>query len=135
MCSESLKVAFKVGDRVGHGGIIVNAQATAHINGWKGDAFSFEGVLQFVDALAKMLEGRHGGNLASNVEMQAFKPDGGEGLGVPDGGHELLGSYAELVFTEPGSNLGMSVGIDIGIDAEGDVGHLTGGRSEFCYHV
>ena len=76
------------------------------------------------------VEGRHGEDLAADVERDAGGVDAGEGGGVGVEGDGVGDADAEFVVGAAGGDLGVGAGVDVGVDAEGDGGGLAHGGGE-----
>ena len=126
---EGVEVAFEVSHGMGVGRLVVDAQAASHIDHFKPDALLLELLLQTVDGVAQHGVRLHQGDLGADVEMQAAQVDIRQFHGPVNDFAEDLQVDAELVVGGAGGDIAVGVGVDVGIDADGNAGcrvHLVG---------
>lgn len=116
-------------DGVGIGRVVIDAQAATQIDGGRRDAVGFEHGLYLVHAPAERLIDLKVKNLTADMEVEAAVAHIGHGLRALDAGQQVLNGDAKFILVQTGRNLGMGMGIDVGVDAEGHGGydaHLGG---------
>ena len=126
---ECVEIVFKVGYRVRVGSVVIDAQAASHVDHLKVDASLAIVVEQLVYGLAQHDEWLHGSNLRADVEMQSPQSDVLKCHGVTDDLLKCLKADAEFVVGGACGDVFVSVGVDVGVDPEGDIGflaHVTG---------
>lgn len=122
---EDGKISLEIRNRMHLRMLIIDAEASAYVEGTDTDAFAAQHVGEGIDAVAEGLEGFERGNLTADMEMETDKTYALHRLRPADGGEHLLCGNAELVLVKPSGNLFVGVGIDVGIDAKGHRGHLA----------
>ena len=111
------------------GVVVIDAQAATHVDHLKVDASFTIVILQLVDGFAQHDEWLHGCNLRADMEMQSPQADVFKCQCVIDNLLKRLKADAEFVVGGAGGDVFVGVGIDVGVDPEGDVGllaHFTG---------
>lgn len=132
---QELVVGVEILLEVGYGvlvrTVVVNAESSAHIDDFDGDALFFQLVLNVVDALREGCKVVHFQYLASNVEVEAAETNMGQMFGQLDELVHVFHGNAELVFRQPRGDAGVGVRSDVGVDAEAHIGHLVLLRRQF----
>ena len=93
------------------------------------DALGVIAVEKAVDRLAQHDVRLHLGDLGTDVEMQSAQVDVWQGQGVSDDLVQGLDADAEFVVGSAGGDVLVGVGVDVGVDPEGDarlLAHLAG---------
>ena len=120
------RVGVEVGLEVGHGHavgvVVVDAQSAAHVEVFQPYVAVLQVGLQVVDAVAQGLEVAHVEYLAADVEVQSDERHVLQRRGLLDDAVHVFQGDAELVFGQPRGDVGMGVGPDVGVDAEGHAG-------------
>ena len=125
------EVVGKVRNGLTVGVIVINAQSAAYVDMFHKDVTGFELILQLVDTVAKRNEIPHIENLRTDVEMKADKLHVLHAQSHVDHLIHIVHADAEFVFGQPGSDIGMGMRTDIGVDAESNVGYFALGSGQF----
>ena len=115
--------------------VIIDAEAAAGIDGLENDALALQLLDQFGDALDGFAERLHGANLRADVDADAVRLKPAVPCGALVNAERLADVDAELVLAQAGGDVGMRVGEDVGIDAQGkarDAFELAGAGGEQC---
>ena len=120
MTGEKVEVVSEGRNGVGIGGNIVNAESAADVDAGKRDALGAEFLLPFVDVFAEVAEGFRLGDLRADVIVHTHQFQVVQRFDEGDDLHEIFGRNAEFVLVESRGDFGVGVGIDVGIDAEGN---------------
>ena len=85
---------------------------------------------QVEDAVECREEGLDFGDLRADMAVDAFNAQGGQLPGLPIGRQRAVVGDAELVVAQAGRDIGMSAGIDIGVDPQRDRGRKAEGPGD-----
>ena len=121
----SVEVGFEGRDRNTVRVGIVNAEATSHVDMFYADAVVIKYILKFVDTIAECLEVTHVEYLGADMEVESDELYILQLLGFGDDCQHIVHIDAELVLCQTRGNVGVGMGTDIGIQTEGDAGHLS----------
>ena len=106
---------------VGRGGrvaVVVDAQATAKINVVDGNAGRFNVVHQVQHAVHGVEVGRYIGNLRTNVAVNAHDLQAGQCGGTLVGLKRVFMGHPKFVALQACGNIGVCLGVDVGVDAQ-----------------
>ena len=105
--------------------VVIDAQATAHVDVLHLDVMSLQLILQFVDSVAESLEVTHVKYLTTNVEMETQELDVLHLGSLLDDALHIAHGDTKLVFSQARSDVGMRMRTYIRIDAEAYLGNLV----------
>ena len=108
-------------------GAVLDAEASSGVDVADVVAVGAEFVDQGADALERLGEGLDGADLGADVDADACGLEVGEFGGSAVDVAGALDGDAELVLAQAGRDVGMRLGEDVGVDAEGDLGGLACG--------
>ena len=125
-------------ERVGRGRGFVgvaNAQATAKVDVGDGNALALERLGQVEHTVERSQVGRHLGDLRADVAVDADDVNAGQAGSVAVGGERPLIGNAELAVFEAGRDVGVGLGVDVGIHAQADRRTPAQGQGHFGEQV
>ena len=115
----------EVGDRLVLGNVVVDAQAAAHVDETELAAQFFEVLDDDVDFVAHVLEDVQLADLRSDVQVQSDDVDVFERPDLRGVLKHFLVGDAELAVRLARVDAMVGLGVDVGVDAQRDVGHLA----------
>ena len=132
---QLLGIGVEVGLEVwnGHtvGVLIVNTQATAHVDVLYTNTMTLKLVLQLIDTITEGFEVAHIQYLTTNVEVQADHFDVLHLRGFLNDFQHVLHVDAKLILCQTSSDISMRMSAYIGIQTESHTSHLALGSSQF----
>ena len=109
--------------------VVADAQTAAQVQMPDGDALGFQLIHQGQHPIQRRQERRALGDLRADVAVDAVDLQVGQGGRLTIGCQRLTVRDAELVFLQPGGNVGVRGGVHVRVDAQrhgGTLAHLAG---------
>ena len=119
---KCVEISGKIRHRPGVGMLVVDSQTSTEIEQGQGDLPLAEPALDLVHPPGEALEDGDVGDLRADMKVDSLQLEVGELLHLRHHFSQLGIVNAELVLLPPGGDVLVGVGINIGIDAQGDRG-------------
>jgi hypothetical protein len=124
---RGLEAAQWAGDRAGVGrerrralGGVRDAQPAAHVEVGESEAFSAQHPVEVGDLAHRLHQRPRVGQLRADVAVETHRRHTTQSPGQAIQGHGRLEGHAELRAPEPGGDVAVRLGIDVGVDAHGE---------------
>ena len=98
--------------------LVLDAQAAAEVEVFDGDALGLDRLDQIEQPLQRVQVGFDLRDLRADVAIDADHAQPRQRGGAAVGGQRLVVGDAELVVLQPGGDVGVGAGIDVGVDAQ-----------------
>ena len=105
--------------------LIIYTQSATYIDVLHDNAVLLQQILQFGDAIAECLEVAHIEYLTTDVEMKSYNLDMLHGLSFLDDTQHVAHGNTKLILSQSCSDVGMSMGTDVGVETECHTGRLA----------